>query len=307
MVSAAVAALNTVRCNGYGCFGLYVHWVQNAATAISMAGPGPSSSSDTRLAAYDTDNVDPFDDRQRQRHLPRGREAREHRQAGEQQGIGQLAREEQDQRGAAGQDRARDVNPREERQIAPARWRAARGSGSTAIGSAWCHAAPRKRSSAMGSPEGGWPEHGSQAESPAPEPHTTVLPQTTCFPTQQCFPIRRWRRWRPRAERWRRRQSMRSPDNLRRHTRYPTRCSAMCRHPTGSRCTQRRGTLSARDATRRPCESPTRCFARWPSRQPPRHVGGPGVHPRHDAAAPNQLVAPHQLRPPACAGGIVGD
>ena len=60
MVSAAVAALNTVRCNGYGCFGLYVHWVQNAPTAISMAGPGPSSSSDTRLAAYDTDNVDPF-------------------------------------------------------------------------------------------------------------------------------------------------------------------------------------------------------------------------------------------------------
>ena len=60
MVRAAVAPLNTVRCSGYGCFGLYVHWVQNAATAISMAGPGPSSSSDTRLAAYDTDNVDPF-------------------------------------------------------------------------------------------------------------------------------------------------------------------------------------------------------------------------------------------------------
>src|SRR5215208_3688097 len=60
MVRAPVAALNTVRCNGYGCFGLYVHWVQKAATAISMAGLGPSSSSDTRLAAYDTDSVDPL-------------------------------------------------------------------------------------------------------------------------------------------------------------------------------------------------------------------------------------------------------
>src|SRR5947209_7329650 len=60
MVTACVAALNTVRYSGYRRLTWNVHCVQAAATATSMACAGPSSTSDMSSAACDTDSVEPL-------------------------------------------------------------------------------------------------------------------------------------------------------------------------------------------------------------------------------------------------------
>src|SRR5205823_13705233 len=60
MVIASAAMLNTVRYHGYGCLTLNVHWVHALAIAVSIAGCGPSSTSDIRSAACETDSVDPL-------------------------------------------------------------------------------------------------------------------------------------------------------------------------------------------------------------------------------------------------------
>src|SRR3954451_14982740 len=57
---ASAAVLKIVRYSGYACFGRYVHWVHTPAMAMSSACGRPSSSSAVRLAAYDTDSVDPL-------------------------------------------------------------------------------------------------------------------------------------------------------------------------------------------------------------------------------------------------------
>src|SRR5260221_9909308 len=58
---ASAAALNTVRYSGYGCLTLIVHCATTPATAITTACRGPSSSSDIRSAAYDTESVEPLE------------------------------------------------------------------------------------------------------------------------------------------------------------------------------------------------------------------------------------------------------
>src|SRR4051812_40733087 len=57
---AWAAVVKSVGYSGYACFGRYVHWVQTPAMAMSSACGRPSSSSAIRLAAYDTDSVDPL-------------------------------------------------------------------------------------------------------------------------------------------------------------------------------------------------------------------------------------------------------
>src|SRR4030081_1157459 len=60
MVTAWVAALNTVRYSGYCRLTLNVHCVHAPATAISSVGFGPSRSSDISSAACATESVDPL-------------------------------------------------------------------------------------------------------------------------------------------------------------------------------------------------------------------------------------------------------
>src|SRR6185437_9848001 len=52
--------LKIVRCSGYGRLTLIVHCTHTPIAAMIVAGHVPSSSSDIRLAAYDTDSVEPL-------------------------------------------------------------------------------------------------------------------------------------------------------------------------------------------------------------------------------------------------------
>src|SRR3954454_11046200 len=60
MVTISAAMLNAVRYSGYRRLTLKVHCVHTPATATRSAGRIPSSSSAIRLAAYETDSVDPL-------------------------------------------------------------------------------------------------------------------------------------------------------------------------------------------------------------------------------------------------------
>src|SRR5262245_18882971 len=61
IVSTTTEMLKTVRWSGYRCLTRTVHWAHTPAAAMSIACPGPSSKRDIRQAAYETDNVTPFD------------------------------------------------------------------------------------------------------------------------------------------------------------------------------------------------------------------------------------------------------
>ena len=126
IVSAPVAALNSVRYSGYGCFGLYAHWIQNAATAIEHGLPRPEQQQGHQVRRVRHRQRGTVHEGQRQGHLPCRSHAREQCQAGEQHGVRHLPREEHHEDSATCDDDARDVDPRSERQMAPAReglWR----------------------------------------------------------------------------------------------------------------------------------------------------------------------------------------
>ena len=54
------ATLNSVRCSGLRSLLLKWHWLNALPAATSMVSCGPSSSSDAKSTAYDTDIVDPL-------------------------------------------------------------------------------------------------------------------------------------------------------------------------------------------------------------------------------------------------------
>src|SRR2546425_9428061 len=60
IVIVSPAMLKTVQYAGYGRLTLKVHCVHAPAAAITIACPGPNSSTDRRSAACDTDSVDPL-------------------------------------------------------------------------------------------------------------------------------------------------------------------------------------------------------------------------------------------------------